>query len=278
MVGLQVLLDAPERVASAVLICTPAGPGDTAAWNERIAEVRAGGTGALVDDATRRWFGPGFAEREPSRTASLQRSLRSVSDDGYVGVCEALASYDVGDRLGEIGAPVLVVAGAHDPAVTPAVAQQVADGVQDGRTVVLDTAAHLPPAEAPAEVAALIRRHVLGDPIDPLDPGDPGDPGDPRTDRDHEQSARALLADHAAGRALDRPGLDPDTRTLVSLAALVGRAEAETLAEEVRSAHDRGLDPVAIIEALLQTAVHVGAADAATAVRIARTALEEERR
>ncbi|WP_323792528.1 alpha/beta fold hydrolase [Nocardioides sp.] len=268
VVALQVLLDAPERVASAVLLCTPAGPGDTAAWDERIAQVRNGGTDALVEAATERWFGPGFVEREPARTASLQRALRSVSAAGYVGVCEALASYDVRDRLGEIAAPVLVVAGEHDRAVTPAAAQQVADGVQDGRTVVLDGVAHLPPAEVPAEVATLIRHHVLGEP-------------DSTTDPEHteqtEQAAHALVADHAAGRIGDRPGLDRRSRSLVALATLVGRSDDELFADQVRSARSQGLTGPEIEEALLQTAVHVGVADAATAVRIARAAFEEER-
>ena len=123
-------------------------------------------------------------------------------------------------------------------------------------------AAPRPPAEVPAQVATLTRHHVLGEPDDPS--------GD-------EQAAHALVADHAAGRVGDRPGLDRRSRSLVALATLVGRSDDELLADQVRAARSHGLTGPEIEEALLQTAVHVGVADAATAVRIARAALEEER-
>jgi 3-oxoadipate enol-lactonase / 4-carboxymuconolactone decarboxylase len=40
-VGLQALLDAPERIVAAVLLCTGAKIGDAEGWRERAARVRA---------------------------------------------------------------------------------------------------------------------------------------------------------------------------------------------------------------------------------------------
>ena len=94
--------------------------------------------------------------------SALLHALSDARDPGYVGVCHALREFDVRDRLGEITTPVLAVAGTHDPATPPEKLEEIADGVQDGRLVVLDDAAHLVPAERPAESARLIREHCLG--------------------------------------------------------------------------------------------------------------------
>jgi 3-oxoadipate enol-lactonase/4-carboxymuconolactone decarboxylase len=156
-VGLQLLLDAPDRVLGAVLCCTGARIGDAEVWRDRIAQVRASGTASLVSGSAQRWFAPGFLEREPERASALLHSLRDASDEGYVAVCGALAAYDVRDRLGEIAAPVVAVAGAHDRVCPPDLLREIADGVRHGRLVVLDDVAHQAPAEAPEEVAMIIR-------------------------------------------------------------------------------------------------------------------------
>jgi 3-oxoadipate enol-lactonase/4-carboxymuconolactone decarboxylase len=156
-VGLQLLLDAPDRVLGAVLCCTGAKIGDETMWADRTAAVRASGTASLVSASAGRWFGPGFLEREPERASTLLQSLRDADDDGYLAVVHALAAYDVRDRLGEIEAPVVAVAGGHDPTCPPDVLREIADGVRHGRLVVLDEVGHQAPAEAPEQVAGLVR-------------------------------------------------------------------------------------------------------------------------
>nr|WP_245994527.1 alpha/beta fold hydrolase [Nocardioides immobilis] len=160
-VGLQLMLDAPERVRSAVLLCTGARIGTPAGWLERIEQVSRHGTAALVEASTRRWFGPGFVNREPERAARLLDALRAAHDGGYVAVCTALARFDVRARLGEIATPVLAVAGSADSVTPTECLGDIADGVQNGRLVVLDGVAHLAPAEDPPGVADLIRRQFL---------------------------------------------------------------------------------------------------------------------
>jgi 3-oxoadipate enol-lactonase / 4-carboxymuconolactone decarboxylase len=156
-VGLQLLLDAPDRVLGAVLCCTGARIGDEEMWDARIAQVRASGTASLVTASAGRWFGEGFLEREPARASVLLHSLRDATDEGYVAACRALRSFDVRHRLGEIEAPVVAVAGVQDPTCPPELLQQIADGVVHGRLVVLDDVAHQAPAEAPESVARIIR-------------------------------------------------------------------------------------------------------------------------
>jgi len=157
-VGLQLLLDAPDRVLGAVLCCTGAKIGDETMWTERTAAVRASGTASLVTATAGRWFGPGFLERESERASALLHALRDADDDGYLAVVRALAAYDARERLGEIEAPVVAVAGAHDPTCPPDTVREIAQGVQDGRLVVLENVGHQAPAEAPDDVATLIRQ------------------------------------------------------------------------------------------------------------------------
>lgn len=156
-VGLQLLLAAPDRVLGAVLCCTGARIGTEEMWAERVAAVRASGTASLVSATAARWFGPGFLEREPERASALLHALRDTDDEGYLAVVHALAAYDVGDRLGEIEAQVVAVAGDHDPTCPPDTLRAIADGVRNGRLVVLEGVGHQAPAEAPEEVAMIIR-------------------------------------------------------------------------------------------------------------------------
>ncbi len=162
-VGLQALLDAPDRILAAVLLCTGAKIGDAEGWRERAARVRASGTTVLVNQSVERWFAPGFLEREPEVGGRLLESLRAADAEAYALACEALAYFDVRSRLGEIAVPVLAVAGAEDFATPADRLREIADGVQRGRLHVLEGVAHLAPAEAPHDVAKLIITHFDAD-------------------------------------------------------------------------------------------------------------------
>jgi 3-oxoadipate enol-lactonase/4-carboxymuconolactone decarboxylase len=295
-VGLQLMLDAPGRITSAVLLCTGGQIGEPAAWTDRMAQVRASGTPALVAASAERWFGTGFLEREPERGSALLHALQSADDDGYIQVCGALAAFDVRDRLGAIGVPVLAVAGAEDVATPPAKLREIAENVKDGRYVELAGVAHLAPAEAPDVVARLIRGHVLGEtgPQDSTDDRtgrevrDAGFVvrrevlGDAHVDRsiaattDFTRDFQELITQYAWGNIWTRPGLDRRSRSLITLTALVARGHHEELEMHLRAARTNGLSVDEIKELLLQTAIYCGVPDANTAFRIAQRVIAEE--
>jgi 3-oxoadipate enol-lactonase/4-carboxymuconolactone decarboxylase len=155
-VGLQLLLDHPARVRAAALVCTAARLGEEAMWRERADLVIRSGTEVLMDASAARWFRPGFVDEQGDLSDGLLQALRDTDRFGYAGVCGALATFDVRDRLGEITAPVVAVAGAYDVAAPVAAMAEVAHGVADGRLVVLDRAAHQAPIEARVETARAI--------------------------------------------------------------------------------------------------------------------------
>jgi 3-oxoadipate enol-lactonase / 4-carboxymuconolactone decarboxylase len=296
-VGLQLMLDAPGRITSAVLLCTGGQIGDPATWADRMGQVRTSGTPVLVAASAERWFGTGFLEREPERGSELLHALQSADDAGYVQVCGALAAFDVRDRLGAIGVPVLAVAGAEDVATPPAKLREIAEGVKDGRYVELPGVAHLAPAEAPDTVARLIRGHVLGETGPQEDSTDDRTVrevrdagfvvrrevlGDAHVDRsvaattDFTRDFQELITQYAWGTIWTRPGLDRRSRSLITLTALVARGHHEELEMHVRAARTNGLSVDEIKELLLQTAIYCGVPDANTAFRIAQRVLAEE--
>lgn len=290
-VGLQLLLDAPERVLSASLLCTGARIGTTESWQERAAAVRSSGTPSLVSASAERWFAPGFLEREPAAGSALLHALSDADDDAYAALCEALASFDVRDRLGEVRAPVMAVAGAQDVATPPDVVEEIARGVADAVFVVLPGVAHLAPVEAPHQVAALVRKHALGLTRDDRPQGTDlvargmevrrAVLGDKHVDRataaatDFTRDFQELITRYAWGEIWTRPGLDRRSRSLVTLTALVARGHHEELAMHVKAARRNGVTVDEIKELLLQTAIYCGVPDANTAFRIAQRALAE---
>jgi pimeloyl-ACP methyl ester carboxylesterase len=150
---------APERVRGLVLIAgCPAGPiplpAETrrdwvarAGQAERLAEVTASFVMQPVDRAILDSYG-----REAAKACS-------TALDATLGLC---IEQDFSGRVSEIDAPVLIVAGAHDPIFPPDVLRQaVAGPLRRARTVVLNSN-HEIPREQPRELAAVIEAFVAG--------------------------------------------------------------------------------------------------------------------
>lgn len=78
-----------------------------------------------------------------------------------------------------------------------------------------------------------------------------------------------LLTRHAWGDVWAREGLDPKTRSLVTVAMLVALGKPTELAGHVRGALNNGASPVELREVLLHAAVYCGVPAAAEAFRAA---------
>lgn len=280
-VGLQLLLDAPGRLLSAALLCTGAAIGRPQDWAARAATVRASGTDGLTELATQRWFAAGFPDRRPAVVAALLDALRDTDDESYAQACEALAHFDVRDRLSEISTPVLAIAGAEDVPTPPDGLRNIASGVKDGRLVVLDGVGHLAPAEAPERVVELIAEHVQPDTYAAGMAVRRAVLGDTHVDRavaaatEFTADFQDLITRYAWGTIWTRPGLDRRSRSLITLTALIARGHHEELAMHVRAARRNGLTNDEIKELLLQTAIYCGVPDANSAFRIASQVLAD---
>lgn len=89
---------------------------------------------------------PTVADSRPGR--ALMAALlgltagRPGDPDGMVAMLAAEDAFDIEDRLGEITAPTLMIAGARDALYPPELAQRVAGGVRDGELRVYEGRRH----------------------------------------------------------------------------------------------------------------------------------------
>ncbi|HEV7726196.1 MAG TPA: 3-oxoadipate enol-lactonase [Modestobacter sp.] len=159
-IGQQLALTVPERVEKLALIATAAQFADPPSWAVRAQQVREQGTAFLVPSRAGTWFTREFAEREPAAAERLLAMLRATPAEGYASCCEAIGAFDVRERLGEIAAPTLAIAGAEDPATTGEMMRELAEGIPGAQFVVVPGAGHLPVATDADVVNAALREHL----------------------------------------------------------------------------------------------------------------------
>lgn len=159
-IGQTLAVRHPERLTSLVLCCTGPSFGDPETWRERAARVRAEGMAWLVEPTRQRWFTPGFLRSNPADSGRLLDMVAEASPVGYAACCDALASYDLAERLGEITAPTRVICGAEDPVSPPSVGQILLDGIPGADLVVIENASHMANIAQPAEFNAAVLEHL----------------------------------------------------------------------------------------------------------------------
>jgi 3-oxoadipate enol-lactonase len=155
-VGLELALNYPTRLRGLAVLCSAAKIGTVEGWHDRAQAVRSMGTPHLVVASAQRWFAPGSVEANPEITSKLLHNLSDADDASYAFCCEALAGFDVRDRLGEIATPVIAIAGLHDEVTPFTDLEAIATAVQRGEVAEVVGASHLAPAEQPTEVTRLI--------------------------------------------------------------------------------------------------------------------------
>lgn len=284
-VGLWLALHHPERVSGLALVCSSAAFGPAGPWVERAALVRARGTGPLVGTAPGRWFTPDFTASPTA--ARLLGDLRRADPASYAACCDALAAFDLRDRLPCVRVPTAVIAGRDDPATPVEHARQLADGIPGASLTEIPRVSHLAPAQAPGPVLTALRAHFAPVPGDDDARRAAGTSvrravlGDAHVDRARERTTaftarfQDFITRYAWGEIWTDPLLEPRERSLITLTALVARGHHEELAMHVRAAVRNGLSPDQIAAALLQTAVYCGVPAANTAFAVADRALRE---
>jgi 3-oxoadipate enol-lactonase len=80
---------------------------------------------------------------------------------GYIAAAKAVRDMDLRPDLARIRIPVLVIAGARDPATPPVMAEAIAGGIAKARLAILDTA-HLSNIENPREFNTLLANFLAG--------------------------------------------------------------------------------------------------------------------
>jgi 3-oxoadipate enol-lactonase len=159
-IGQVLALEHADRLGSLVLCCTAPVFGDPATWSGRADLVRREGVESLVGPTAERWFTDSFRAEHPAEVDRVMGLFRATSPEGYASCCDALAAYDVTDRLGRITVPTRVIAGGDDPGTPPAVGRAMAEAIPGADLVVIDGVAHIANLAAPAEFNAAVREHL----------------------------------------------------------------------------------------------------------------------
>src|SRR5690606_36568458 len=114
MIGMELALQAPDRLEKLALYCTSATM-DRAAWSDRVATVRREGMAAVADLAMSRFLSQAA---EPALFESVRRQLVAMDPHGYAGCGAAIRDMDLAGRIAGIACPTLIVTGTRD-ASTP---------------------------------------------------------------------------------------------------------------------------------------------------------------
>ncbi len=141
------LVNAPGRVERAVLATTASRLGTPDLWNGRIGAALAHGMEHIADATMERWFGAAFAERSAHSVAAVHERMRQTSPKGYAACCAALRDMDLRRGLEAVEAPVLVITGTDDEAVSPAATAALLEAIAGARHVAFSTR-HMPNIEA----------------------------------------------------------------------------------------------------------------------------------
>ncbi len=214
-----------SRVRTLTLLCTSPAFTPAQGWIDRAEVVRMQGLSSIAGQIVGRWFTAGLADRDPELVRRHVEMVRGVSDEGYAGCCEALASWDGREDLVRIVAPTLVIAGEQDPATPPDTLRTIAEGIADARLEVLDPGAHLVNVEQAGPVTVLIARHIA----------------DGTTDHATAYAAESHATPPAAASPTAVPLAEPTSADSTARTSTTLAEPTATLAAERAAAHAAGM-------------------------------------
>jgi 3-oxoadipate enol-lactonase len=161
MVGQWLAVNAPDRIARLIVICSAPRTTNSDTFIERAATVRAQRSVEPVAEAVvARWFTERFAAAQPEVIDRHRAMVAATPPDGYASCAEAVAGHDVRAGLPLVTAPTLVIAGAQDNAIGPDNGRAIAEAIPGARFELLDPGAHLATIERADDINRLIEEHL----------------------------------------------------------------------------------------------------------------------
>lgn len=153
-IGLKLALRFPKRLRGLILCNTTCRipPEGRAVWDERIADVLAGGMKSQLETTLRRWFTDGFRAADPDTMAWIAGLILATPPQGFIGCSRAIQDFDCIESLGTIKTPVLLLPGENDSGTPPAYSEEIRERVPATRLTVVSNAAHLSNVEQPGFV------------------------------------------------------------------------------------------------------------------------------
>ena len=214
---------------------------------------------SIAESVVGRWFTPGLASVIRNSSGTPRRDGRVDVRRGIRRVLRRLSRWDGRADLSRIAAPTLVIAGEEDRPLRRPRLRTIADGIAGAQFHVLSPGAHLANVEQAGAVTALLREHIAG--------GDPGtrvarravartrNVGAPLGSRRRARGPlrrrepptspapfQDFITRTAWGDIWSRPGLDHESRRLLTLAILTAVGNEHELDMHIRAALRAGID------------------------------------
>ena len=282
--GQWLALHAADRLTHLVLANTSPQFGPRENWEARIRMVREGGTAAILDLVTQRFFLQDTVARGEPVVFSVRSVLLGTNPDGYLGCCAALRDFDSRPSLREIRVPTLVMAGDRDVSTPWAGHGEVlAREIPDARAVRLP-AAHLSNLERPRSFNAALLGFLRAEAEETLEAGlavRRAVLGDAHVDKsiagtnDLNRDFQDLITRYAWGTIWTRPGLDRRTRRLLVLGTMAALGRWEEFRLHLHTGLEHELELCDLKEVLLQMAIYAGVPVANTGFHLVREELEK---
>lgn len=161
MVALQMLADAPQRIAGLALVSVNPladDPSNALSRREAVNKVRRQGLEAwLTTTMWPRYVAPAHLERE-----ALHRTLVQMAEESGVETFAqqtevAISRQDKRSSLAMFTGPTLIINGAHDPICTPHHRQLAAEAAACAQQITFSDCGHFLPLEAPERLAFSLR-------------------------------------------------------------------------------------------------------------------------
>lgn len=153
----------PERVAGLVLLTPTRAPAPEVVQqrqHQRAAQLRDGGTAAIVEEVLGDSVGATTASGHPVRMAFVRELVLRQDPEGYARNYQAAAAAADPGPLPD-GVPVVLVAGEQDLLGSPAVATALAQTCATARVVIAPGSGHSVPVEAPEAATSAVREVLL---------------------------------------------------------------------------------------------------------------------
>lgn len=167
IVAMEMIAQAPERIARLALISTtprPDPPANARLRRNALERAREAGIDSYTDENWPLFVAP--ANRENTALKALIRQMaRDIGLDGFADQVEvAINRADSRPRLAAINVPTLVVAGVHEQVCPLAAHREIAASIEGAALVTVD-AGHFAPLERPQEIATHIREWLAKDAV-----------------------------------------------------------------------------------------------------------------
>lgn len=150
----------PDLVKGLVVVGSTPVMGSPQMWMTRFFDLVTSGMDVLARQMPQRWFPAGFLMENPQVAGAYEAMVARCDGATYCEICRALIESDITAPLAGLSIAPLLICGDADVSAPPAAMLAMAQAMGGARLEVLRGCGHMPAAQQPAAMAALIGEYA----------------------------------------------------------------------------------------------------------------------